>query len=71
VPEALHRLVEAYTILGLKDEATRIASVLGYNYPGSKWYADSYTLLDPAQRARLKDERGWVDRTVESILKPE
>ncbi len=71
VPEALHRLVESYTILGLKDEATRIASVLGYNYPGSKWYADSYALLDPAQRARLKDERGWVDRTVESILKPE
>lgn len=71
VPEALHRLVESYTILGLKDEATRVAAVLGYNYPGSKWYKDSYDLLDPAQRARLKDERGWVDRTVESILKPD
>ena len=71
VPEALHRLVEAYTTLGLKEEATRVASVLGYNYPGSKWYADSFAILDPAQRARIKDERGWVDRTVESILKPE
>lgn len=71
VPEALHRLVESYTILGLKEEATRTAMVLGYNYPGSRWYKDSYDLLDPSQRAKLKDERGWVDRTVESILKPE
>lgn len=70
-PEALERLVECYTILGLKDEATRVARVLGYNYPGSKWYEDAYDLLDPAQRAKIKDERGWVDRTVESILKPE
>ncbi len=71
VPEALHRLVESYTILGLKDEATRVAAVLGYNFPGSKWYEDSYDLLDPVQRKKLKDGRGWVDRTVESLLKPE
>lgn len=71
VPEALHRLVECYTILGLKGEATRVASVLGYNYPGSSWYEDSYDLLDPAQRAKLKDERSWVRRTVKSLLKPE
>jgi outer membrane protein assembly factor BamD len=44
VPEALHRLVEAYTALGLSDEARRAASVLGHNYPGSDWYADSYSL---------------------------
>ena len=42
VPEALHRLVEAYLTLGLKQEAVRIASVLGHNYPGSKWYERSY-----------------------------
>ncbi|HEY8192003.1 MAG TPA: outer membrane protein assembly factor BamD, partial [Alphaproteobacteria bacterium] len=45
VPEALHRLVEAYMTLGLKDEATRVAAVLGYNYPGSAWYEDTYKLL--------------------------
>lgn len=71
VPEALHRLVEAYMTLGLKDEATRVAAVLGYNYPGSKWYEDSYKLLDAEQRARLLDERSWVDKTVESIFKPD
>jgi len=71
IPEALHRLVEAYTLLGLKDEATRVARVLGYNYPGSRWYKDTYMLLDPVQRQKIADERGWVDRTVESLLKPE
>jgi outer membrane protein assembly factor BamD len=44
VPEALHRLVESYTAIGLHDEARRAASVLGHNYPGSDWYADSYSL---------------------------
>ncbi len=71
VPEALHRLVEIYTTLGLKDEATRVAAVLGTNYPGSRWYQDSFALLDPQQRARIADQRSWVDRTVDSLLKPE
>lgn len=44
-PEALHRLVEAYVRMGLLEEATRIGAVLGYNYPGSEWYENSYTLL--------------------------
>src|SRR5690348_8670743 len=45
VPEALHRLTEIYLILGLKDQARKTAAVLGYNYPGSVWYDDSYTQL--------------------------
>ena len=40
--EALSRLVEIYLKLGLNGEARRTASVLGYNYPGSPWYQDSY-----------------------------
>jgi outer membrane protein assembly factor BamD len=48
VPEALHRMVEAYTALGVTDEARRYAAVLGYNYPGSEWYERSYALVtDP------------------------
>jgi outer membrane protein assembly factor BamD len=46
VPEALHRLVEAYAALGLNEEARKMAAVLGYNYPGSEWYVDSYDLVD-------------------------
>lgn len=70
-PEALHRLVESYMTLGLKGEAVRVAAVLGYNYPGSKWYEDSYKLLDAEQRKQLLESRSWADRTVDSIFKPE
>ena len=45
IPEALYRLVEVYHILGIKEEAIRYASVLGYNYPNSTWYKKSYQLL--------------------------
>ena len=45
VVEALHRLVENYLSLGLVMEARRTAAVLGYNYPKSEWYRDSYSLL--------------------------
>lgn len=45
VPEALHRLVEAYLSLGINEEAQAAGAVLGYNYPGTDWYQDSYNLL--------------------------
>ena len=44
-PEALHRLVEIYLILGVKEEALVNARVLGYNFPDSTWYKLSYNLL--------------------------
>ena len=66
VPEALHRLVESYTALGLHAEAKRTASVLGFNYPGSDWYIDSYTLVETG---KLPEENrpGLVTRTVRSL----
>lgn len=45
VPEALERLVEVNLKLGLRKEAERNAAVLGYNYPGSRWYQDAYAML--------------------------
>jgi len=71
VAEALHRLVEAYMTLGLKQEAYKVAAVLGHNYPGSKWYERSYKLLDDTQRKKMIDERGLVERTLDSLLKPD
>lgn len=71
VPEALHRLVECYLSLGITSEAERVAAVLGYNYPGSVWYEDSYALLDDQSRARLMDDRGFIDKTMESLFRPE
>jgi len=71
VAEALHRLVEAYLTLGLKGEAYQVAAVLGHNYPGSKWYERSYMLLDDEQRRKIIDERGIVERTLDTLLKPD
>jgi outer membrane protein assembly factor BamD len=45
-PEALYRLVESYLTLGLLDEAKRNAAVLGFNYPGDRWYQDAYNLME-------------------------
>jgi outer membrane protein assembly factor BamD len=44
-PEALHRLVESYLTLGLRDQALAAGATLGYNYPRSDWYKMSYRLL--------------------------
>ncbi len=44
-PEALHRMVECYLALGIYDQARTTAAILGHNYPGSPWYADTYSLM--------------------------
>ncbi|MDP1961419.1 MAG: outer membrane protein assembly factor BamD [Reyranella sp.] len=56
VPEALHRLVESYLALGVKTEAQESAAVLGYNFPGSEWYQDSYFLMT-GEGQRPPDEK--------------
>jgi outer membrane protein assembly factor BamD len=58
VPEALHRLTECYMSLGLTEEAQRTASVLGYNYPGSVWYGDSYALFKKREPTAIAEGSG-------------
>ncbi len=58
VPEALHRLVEAYLRIGVRDEAQRYAAVLGQNFPASQWYKMSYNLLNPAKPVSTDDS--WL-----------
>ncbi|EDP64700.1 DNA uptake lipoprotein [alpha proteobacterium BAL199] len=61
VPEALLRLTEAYTALGLTGEAKRTASVLGYNYPGTEWYEDAYALATNGKpRSEAESDNGWL-----------
>jgi outer membrane protein assembly factor BamD len=65
VPEALHRLVEAFSSIGLRTEAQQAASVLGHNYPGSEWYVDSYELVTGEEVAIAEEDEndeGIVDR---------
>lgn len=71
VPEALYRLTEAYTVIGLKAEAKKTAAVLGYNYPGSDWYDDAYDLVergitDPASNNdsidNSENSKSWLSK---------
>ena len=55
VEEALHRLVEVYFHLGLKNEAKKYAKVLGYNYKSSKWYENTYAVFN--KRYVVKDKK--------------
>ena len=69
VPEALHRLSEAYSALGLKTEAQRVASVLGHNYPGSEWYIDSYALMTGTDiRKKQEEKKGFLARSLDWIF---
>lgn len=67
VPEALHRLVEAYLALGIRKEAKASAAVLGHNYPGSQWYADSYELLTGKDIKPKRARDSWVDSLWDSL----
>jgi outer membrane protein assembly factor BamD len=60
VPEALHRLVECYLALGVQDEAQAAGAVLGYNFPGSDWYQDSYALLTGHNLEPEMKEGSWL-----------
>ena len=74
VPEALHRLTEIYLMLGLTQEAARTAAVLGHNYPGSRWYQDSYAnLADNGLAPQLPSgtpggSGGFLSRTFGSLF---
>jgi outer membrane protein assembly factor BamD len=76
VPEALARLTEVYLALGLKDQARKTAAVLGYNYPGSAWYDDSYAQLvdngiaNPGNKtpAEQPEQRGFISRAWHALF---
>jgi outer membrane protein assembly factor BamD len=71
VPEALERLTECYLALGLPDEARRTTAVLGFNYPGSQWYVDTYGLVTDGgatEPATARPKEGWFGRMVSSIF---
>ena len=69
VPEALHRLAEAYTALGLTKEARKVAAVLGHNFPDSEWYSDSYAIVESGGgQGANKQEKSWFGRTWDGIF---
>ncbi|HXI99801.1 MAG TPA: outer membrane protein assembly factor BamD [Micropepsaceae bacterium] len=67
-PEALERLTEAYLSLGVVKEAQTSAAVLGYNYPGSRWYMDAYTLLTAENVAPAEDKESWISKAYRAVF---
>ena len=68
VPEALHRLVEAYLSLGLEGEARDAAVVLGTNYPGSEWYSDSFAVLTGEEVIDKEGDGGLMSSLYRQII---
>jgi outer membrane protein assembly factor BamD len=60
VEEALARLTESYYSLGLIQEAQNSAAVLGHNFPDSKWYDDSYKLLQTGGLEPRESKTSWL-----------
>ena len=54
IEEALHRLVEIYYYLGLKEEAKKYAKILGYNYNSSEWFEQAYKVLNKDYKIKKK-----------------
>ena len=74
VEEALHRLVEIHYHLGLENEAKKYASILGYNYNSSKWFQQSYKILDKdykivdlAKKEKGKKEENLFEKIIKKI----
>ncbi len=59
VPEALHRLVEVYLALNLKDDALSVASILSHNFPSNNWYSETYFLMK-GEDFREKKTEGYL-----------
>ena len=67
VEEALHRLVELHYTIGLIDESKKYAALLGYNYQSSKWYEESYRILNKdyvkiSKRKNKKKEESLINK---------
>jgi outer membrane protein assembly factor BamD len=60
VEEALYRLTGAYLALGIVPEAQNAAAVLGYNFPNSRWYKDSYALLQSQGLMPQVSQGSWM-----------
>ena len=67
--EALHRLVEVYYTIGLKDEAQKYAKLLGYNYQSSRWYERSYSVFNKEYIKKKKMKIKKDNKKNKSFLK--
>ncbi|WP_262589668.1 outer membrane protein assembly factor BamD [Candidatus Pelagibacter communis] len=69
VEEALHRLVEIYYIIGLKEESFKYAKLLGYNYRTSKWYEQSYKIFNKKYEIKKKERQKEKKKEIKVLNK--
>ena len=72
VEEALHRLVELHYKVGLIDESEKYAKLLGYNYQSSKWYEESYKILNTNYQKKtkiIKDDKETILKKFKKLFK--
>ncbi len=72
VEEALHRLVELHYKVGLIEEAEKYAFLLGYNYKSSKWYEESYKILNSdykKEKLVKKDDKETILKKFKKLFK--
>ncbi len=71
IEEALHRLVEINYHIGLEQEAKKYAKILGYNYNSSRWFEQSYKILNKdykiTTKDKIKDNDGFFKRIIKKI----
>ena len=69
VPEALHRLVEAYLSLGLVNEAQTAGAILGYNYRSTEWYDRTFALLSSKGLKPNSSGNSWLSKIYRQVVK--
>ena len=68
VEEAMHRLVELHYKLGMIDESKKYAVLLGYNYQSSKWYEETYRILNKDyKKISKKDNKKKEDSIIKKF----
>ena len=65
--EALHRLVEIYSILGVENEARKYAKTLGYNYQSSEWYKRTYVIFNKDYDA-IQNEKVSIEKNKSFLI---
>ena len=71
IEDALHRLVEIHYHIGLEDEAKKYAKILGYNYNSSKWFEQTYLILNKDYKLPKnideKEKNSFLKRIIKKI----
>ncbi len=67
-PEALERLVEAYLVLGLNNEAQTAAAILGHNFQASPFYQDAFNQLKGKGLSPDARGSGWLREVYRQMI---